>query len=409
MIAEPKGWGGAPTSGRVDLRFRAGNMKRLLFLCSGLEPGKDGVGDYTRLLAKACQRVGHSCAIAALRDPFVAKEEASLEGEIPALRLPSEMSEEERVRCFLKFRRSFQPDWISLQLVPYAFHRKGLLSGVVPFFSAATAGVPLHLMFHELWLGAGWPSPFRHYLMGRWQAQGIRRMLELLRPQWVTTSNPVYAAMLRSRGATPEILPLFGNIPLALELPALATLLAGTAITDGNREEWWIGLFFGALHVKWKAEPLFSRLLAAAGSCGKKLALVSVGRSGPAGDAIWKHLEDKYRGRITLTDLGEKPESEISALLQSADFGLSASPWRLIGKSGTAAAMLDHGLPVIVSRHDFHPFYAGKGLPSDDPLVIRSDRHLTANLVKGLSRRPPRTKVDEVAMTFTRRLRELQS
>jgi hypothetical protein len=49
-------------------------------------------------------------------------------------------------------------------------------------------------------------------------------------------------------------------------------------------------------------------------------------------------------------DKGELPTVLISSYLQSADFGIATSPLSLIQKSGSVAAMLEHGLPVVVSR-----------------------------------------------------------
>lgn len=46
---------------------------KLLFLCTSLEPGRDGVGDYVRLLAEACIEAGHECRLLALNDEHLAK------------------------------------------------------------------------------------------------------------------------------------------------------------------------------------------------------------------------------------------------------------------------------------------------------------------------------------------------
>ena len=75
--------------------------------------------------------------------------------------------------------------------------------------------------------------------------------------------------------------------------------------------------------------------------------------------------------------------------MQAADFGVAASPWSIIGKSGSAAAMLDHGLPVIVTRDDFRPRVHAVQPPTTDPLVHRHDDTLEAKLAAGLPRRAP--------------------
>jgi hypothetical protein len=42
---------------------------RIVFLCFSLEPGRDGVGDYTRALAGELIRPGHEvCAVAMLKN-----------------------------------------------------------------------------------------------------------------------------------------------------------------------------------------------------------------------------------------------------------------------------------------------------------------------------------------------------
>jgi hypothetical protein len=53
-------------------------------------------------------------------------------------------------------------------------------------------------MFHELWLGAGRPSPLRFHVTGFFQRIAIRRLLAELKPELVTASNPVHVEMLRT-------------------------------------------------------------------------------------------------------------------------------------------------------------------------------------------------------------------
>jgi len=49
--------------------------------------------------------------------------------------------------------------------------------------------------------------------------------------------------------------------------------------------------------------------------------------------------------------LGEIPPDVVSGLLQEADVGLPSSDWLLLDKSGVAAAMTAHGLPMLVVRN----------------------------------------------------------
>jgi glycosyltransferase involved in cell wall biosynthesis len=379
-------------------------MMRLLFLGSSLEPGRDGVGDYIRLLAEACTRQGHPCAVVALNDAHVTAPETSIlaakNGEIPVLRLPAAMEWPQKVELANAFRNRFQPDWISFHLVPYAFHRRGLLFGLVDPFRELTGSVSLHLMFHELWLGAGRPEPLRDYVTGWFQRRAVKRMLSTLQPKWITTSNPAYAAMLRSLPAKATVLPLFGNVPVLTEEAPFShnvSWMVEKGITETNRHDWWIGIFFGSLHEEWKAEPFMGLLRRAAQRTGKRVCLLLAGRAGAVGETIWKKLQAGFAPEVFFVNRGEQPADEISRLLQIADFGIAASPWQLVGKSGTVAAMLDHGLPVIVTRDDYQPFLGADEPPTDDPLVHRCDGDLEAKLIAGLPRRPAHARVDEIA------------
>jgi hypothetical protein len=363
---------------------------RLLFLCSCLEPGRDGVGDHLRLLAEACAKQGATVALLAVNDPFIdAPEETN--GGVPTLRLPAAMPWPERLRKIGAFRNNFAPDWISLHLVSYGFNPRGLLGPLAEVFCGMAGDTPVQLMFHELWLGGGEPTPLRHKLTGFFQRRGLLRLVKRLRPRVVTTSNPVYAAMLRAQGIEASLLPLFGNVPVFPD--ARADLGMGRE----DRVQWWIGVFFGGLPAEWQPEPFFTVLLEAAAKAQKKVCLALMGRAGSGGEELWRKMESTYSSRIKFVVLGEASAETISAHLRDADFGVAASPWQLIGKSGSAAAMLDHGLPVIVTRNDFQPYLPGDRPPSTDPLLHQLDDELPAKLVSGLPKRPARHRVDEIA------------
>jgi hypothetical protein len=369
---------------------------RLLFLCSCLEPGRDGVGDYARLLAGACTRQDVPSAVVALNDPFIDAPDESIGGSTPTLRLPAAMTWQERLRIIDAFKEKFAPDWLSLNLVSYGFHPRGLLHGMAGIFRDVAGDTPVHLMLHEVWLGGGEPTPLRHKLTGFFQRLGFQKVLARLRPRVITTSNPVYAAMLKAHGIETTVLPLFGNIPICGN-EVRHEPLKRLGLPPENRATWWIGLFFGGLPAEWEPEPFFTLLLDAATKAHKQVCLVLAGRAGSAGEALWKKMEAGYAGRIRFVTLGETPVELLSAWMLEADFGVAASPWQLIGKSGSAAAMLDHGLPVIVTRDDFQPYLPGDRPPSADPLVHRLDSELPARLAAGLPRRPPRHRVDEIA------------
>jgi hypothetical protein len=50
---------------------------------------------------------------------------------------------------------------------------------------------------------------------------------------------------------------------------------------------------------------------------------------------------------------GELESTDLSQTLRALDLALSANPRALVGKSGTVAAFVEHGVPVLVSRDDW--------------------------------------------------------
>jgi hypothetical protein len=53
---------------------------------------------------------------------------------------------------------------------------------------------------------------------------------------------------------------------------------------------------------------------------------------------------------FTFSRLGQLSAECVSEHLQQADFGIAVMPSHLVGKSSAVAAMVAHGLPVIISR-----------------------------------------------------------
>jgi glycosyltransferase involved in cell wall biosynthesis len=385
---------------------------KILFCCSSLEAGLDGVGDYTCLLAHEFTRLGHACGLMALNDSYVTapleSEIEAGEGKIPCLRIPSATPWSRRTASARDFRHRLSPDWISVQIVPYGLNPRGIVDELTPVLLDLTPGCSLHLMFHELWTGGTGLSGLRHRLAGALQRRSLQRLIAALRPLLVTTSNPVFIAMLHSIGTTAELLPLFGNVPLApLPFPPVLPeelAVAGLPADGPDRSDWWMAIFFGTIHPEWEPEPFLGLLRRTARRAGKRVMLVQAGRAGTTGDATWEKLRRQYRSDFVLIRLGEQPVDLLSRLLQTADFGIAASPWQLIGKSGTVAAMLDHGLPVIVTRDDFRPRLALGNHPAPDPLLFRCDNALEAQLIAGLTKRAPRQRAGEVAAQLAREL-----
>lgn len=379
---------------------------RIAFLTGCLESGKDGVGDYTRDLAAACAQAGHVVMLIALNDRYVTgahHEELQLARGIAVdtLRLPAAESWPVRTSTALAWLGARRPDWVSLQFVPYAFHRKGMVTGLDRHLAPLVGGCRVHLMFHEIWIGVERGASLRRRLVGRLQRFGVLRLVRSLAPTVMHTTNPAYIALLAATAVPTRLLPLCGSVPIAPidpewlphELVRLGVPLDSTVPRTGC---WWFGMF-GSLYPIWSAEPLFTRIAVAAEKAQRRVVIASIGHQ-RGGAQLWRALESRYAGRFSLCALGERSAAEISWFLQSVDFGIATTPWQLIGKSATAAAMVDHGLPVIVSRDDIA--FDVAATPLAEPLLHRMDEHLARWLIEAPPRGAPRDRLADLATRF---------
>ncbi|GHV58593.1 hypothetical protein FACS1894182_11320 [Bacteroidia bacterium] len=143
---------------------------KILFLCGSLEPGRDGVGDYTRRLAAEIIRQRHNASIIALNDrhcdTIIRTEQESDETLIPVLRIPDGLSDKERYHMAGDYIQSFNPEWLSLQYVPYSFQKKGLPFGLGKRLAIIGQERKWHIMFHELWIRIDKGAPSKHRIIG---------------------------------------------------------------------------------------------------------------------------------------------------------------------------------------------------------------------------------------------------
>ena len=363
----------------------------------------DGVGDYTRRLAGELAATGHSCALLALADSRVKVAAAGDFGEaaapLPYLRLPAAETWPERVWRAKEFCASMAPEWISWQIVPYGFEPRGLCFGLGTRCREIAGGRHSQVMFHEIWIGEADEAPLKNKLIGKLQKFILHGFLRTLQPRVVHTHTPLYQQLLERDGWRAKILPLFGNIPLT-PFPR-ADWLKEKWPEGGwaNRAAWMIFVLFGSIHPEWNGDEFRQRSLAAAQQAGKKGLLIAIGRAGDAGEEILRGLQRQENDSWKLLSLGQQAGEDVSQALLLADYGVSALPPEYLFKSGTAAAMTDHGLPIILTR----PVSRYANCPSEKLLV--GLKNATQNFdLAGLKKSNPESQLPAVAARFIRDL-----
>lgn len=375
------------------------NRLRIAFLTGCLEPAANGVGDYSRVLAQEVTRLGHECCLVALNDKHLSEPRVDRCIGNPAvsqLRLPSSMTWEERIAEAGAFLDEFAPDWVSLQFVSYGFNPKGVVRGLSRHLLRLTTGRRVHVMMHELWVGGWERAPLKERCVGALQCYYTLKMLRALRPAAIHTSNARYLRQLRDHGVNAARLPMFGAIPVGHDTADrwLFPLLQeqGIDVHPSSREQFWFFGFFGSLRGGWPSEPLFSHLRRAAHAQKRRIVILSAGRLHANGE--WQKLAASYASEFDFVAIGEQSDERISEYLNSLDAGFSISQLSLVGKSSAVAAMLDHGLPVIVNRVD-------AALDAGHPSVIVMDQTLPDRLARGLARATIQASLPAAARQFT--------
>ena len=316
---------------------------KVLFLCGTLEPAKSGVADFILALAGKLSSNGISCACLAIHDPFISATESHLvnrstQAGIDILRISADHPWSLKAKLIKAQLDFLQPQLISLHYVPYAFNAKGLpfalLSSLLPLRNLAR----WEITAHELWVDPS--SSLRYRVLSKLQRLIFLRLCAKLKPAVVHVTNHGYQAQLSQYQINSSILPLFSSIPLCLGPSPYA-----------RSESQWTFIVFGAINRDWHPEQLLEQIEAARRVHNiQSCRFVPAGSIGDYGAQLWDSLQRDAYPAFAFSRLGLLPADDVSEQLQLADFGICVAPSLLIDKSSAVAAMLAHGLPVIISR-----------------------------------------------------------
>ena len=364
---------------------------RFLFLTPSLEPSHDGVGDYTWRLATQLANSGHQSACIALHDRHSGGFMEPHEGEerIPFWRFPAGTPPrilEARLREIVSV---LSPDLVSLQYVPHGFSKHGMPTRLPGLLSSISGDFTWHLMFHELWIGSLSGENFKRKSIGMVQRMIVRSLCRRLRPPRIHTSNLFYQRKLWKAGIDSEILPLFSNIPVSTPDPAARSKLLSDAGISHDSAKVRIVVLFGAIHPEWDPSPLLQEISSVSRPC----LILSIGKVPLRGLPIWNRMIEWASEKLFFSMLGELPALTISEILHAADFGATTEASELLGKSGTVTAMLEHGLPVIVSRS----LGTGETL-RDSRFVVIGNKE--GESLSGISKRPVSESLPAITSLF---------
>ena len=333
-------------------------MSSFVFLCGCLEMGKDGVGDYSRRLGSELIRQGHQVSIVAINDKYINDEkleeyQEDAETKIETLRLSSIIDVNTRFLYAKEWIDKKRPEWVSLQFVPYSFHKKGLPFHLPNKLRFLTEDTKVHVMFHEpmVWIGYTKVFSIKNTLVGTLQKIIIKRLVTKCRPDIINTSNQLYQLLLARISVRASILPLFSNIKVKTYEPPHPDNLSG--LNMSNRDNYWIFVFFGRIRGELNENYLFENIVSIAEKSKKCVTFIFLGELGKNGDEKY-YLWQKDYPKINFIKTGFQNDDSISWYLSISDFAVTNVPPELADRSGTIAAFKEHGLPIIFTREELN-------------------------------------------------------
>ncbi|MBV9273764.1 MAG: hypothetical protein JO333_07705 [Verrucomicrobia bacterium] len=365
---------------------------KILFICGCLEPGKDGVGDYVRRMADGCLALGSEVTMLALNDHHVSSLTVQDANGHRVVRAPNQFPAAGRKQCLSDTVTTAKPKVVSLQYSPFAYDHWGIAGGLADFASVLPRSITRHFLLHELWLerrDGGWQAQLR----GRFQRIALRRSVRAWQPAIIQTTNDAYQRRLATIGISARKLALPSNVPVCN--PGISSWFEEEVDLPGEADTRWLFGIFGTIHPEWDGGSAIQRLIEVAEKNRRAAFFISIGRTNsPPGR--WKQWQQRFGERVVRSPLGERPISQISEFLRKIDFGLSTNPLALTGKSTSVAAMLEHGLPVIVFRLE-----GERGLPSTyrAEQLIPADETLNERMARA-RKLPPEDRLLAIARDF---------
>ncbi|HVU32062.1 MAG TPA: hypothetical protein VHE61_01420 [Opitutaceae bacterium] len=367
---------------------------KIAFVTGCLEPGCDGVGDYTATLAAECVRRGHQVRLLSLAE----KPGGSAAPSPTMLRLAPAEWRADVGAAARRWLDAFAPDWVSLQFVPYSYDPRGFFAGSIEALARIMGAADRrHIFFHEVWIGSHQGAPLKARVSGWWQRRAVAELLRRVAPQCMHTSIEYYRLALARLGHSVSLLPMFGSIPpLPGTAPAaLPSAVPVDAIVCGH---------FGTLHPHWEVEQFLCDLSELAQARGRSAALVAAGSLG-YGRELFARVAAAWQGRVHCVALGRLDGPALAAVFARFDFAVTSVPWNILGKSSSAATLREHGLPVVVTAAGSGPRFTAERIDdaANDPGFVPYFRDRGA-LIRALEKTPPRPGVVAAADVFLKGL-----
>lgn len=326
---------------------------RVGLVCGYLDPTRDGVADYTRLLAGHLRRIGLEALLATTHEWALAPGEGAVG--------VTARWDVRGVAAAARALRGLNLDLVHVQFAPSVFGSSRAV-GMLPLFLPRRVPVIVTLHEYGVWSGRGRGRRLRSALWSAAERRGYADRETLLlapRADCLLVPSPEHLDVLRARFLRHA--PVTFEVPIGLNVERAsgdhAQARAEVRREFGAASDAPLVVFFGFLH----PEKALDRLIAAVAALrpqrpGIQLLLIGGAEShsvpSPAALELRRELElvaarCGVRDQVHFT--GYLPGAEVSRLLQAAD--VAAFPFNagVTRKSGSLLAAFAAGVPVVAT------------------------------------------------------------
>jgi hypothetical protein len=346
----------------------------LVIVVGGLEPTQDGIGDHARRVAGALIKRGIATTILALSDHKLMdgprRERQSDDGvEIETYRLPSRLPFTERVALGRRFIDDVSARHALFAFAPYQFDLRGVVSRALVELPELVRGLTSSILFHETWIGEEETSGIWTRLVGFTQRRLIQMLVHDLQPTNVYSTNPLYRRMLEAYDIVTTMVPHCGNVPVqetdARDWLPEALARGGVTLGPGGLDEIYMIGLFGSLYEHLEMPRLLPIFETVGRRKNRRPIIANIGIMGDRPE--WRAWQRVYGEQFGLVDIGPTSTLRISQFINSLDLGVTTTAVAQFGKSGTAAAFVEHGIPVLIPTETPHFRHWRETMMSDFP------------------------------------------
>jgi glycosyltransferase involved in cell wall biosynthesis len=298
-------------------------------------PDRGGIGDYTRLLARALTDHGRQVHV---WTPSVASDSEVDGVEVHAM---AGVGSDALRKLGSALDRHPAPRRLLVQYAPQAWGMRGMN---LPFtrwlLARRRAGDDVRVMFHEPYFPFGWQRPQRNLLaaVNRLMA---RTLLRASTRAYVSTHvwEPLLAALAPS-GMRFTVLPIPSTIPVVDEPERVERVRR--EVGEGRP----IVVHFGTYGDQ--IGPALTRALKALIGYRRDARILLLGNRGPAFAERLRAADERFRDNVVAP--GYQSPEDISVHLQAADVAIQPYPDGADTRRTTLMACLANGVPTVTTR-----------------------------------------------------------